>query len=68
MSRHAANPLRDSDTIAVIVHPDNPLRELTLEQLDALFSAQPKRGAARRARPGRDVPVGGPCARCSADS
>lgn len=36
---HHANPL------AILVHPDNPLRELTLAQVDAVFGADRRRGA-----------------------
>lgn len=35
------------DTVGVFVHRDNPLRELTLEQIDAIFSATRRCGAAR---------------------
>lgn len=34
------------DGLAVFVHKDNPIKALTLEQLDALFSSTRKRGAA----------------------
>lgn len=33
--------------LGVLVHPDNPLRQLTLAQLDAIFSASRRRGGAR---------------------
>lgn len=33
--------------LGVLVHPDNPLRSLTLAQLDAVFSAARRRGGAR---------------------
>lgn len=33
-------------TLGVLVHPDNPLRQLTFAQLDAIFSATRRRGVA----------------------
>jgi phosphate transport system substrate-binding protein len=36
---------RLAGTIAVFVHPDNPLRGLTLAQLDGIFGGEHKRGA-----------------------
>ena len=39
-------PASQAGALAVHVHPDNPLRRLTLAQLDAIFGAQHRRGAA----------------------
>jgi phosphate transport system substrate-binding protein len=38
--------VRHIQAIGVYVHPDNPLRGLTLEQLDAVYSVERRRGAA----------------------
>ncbi len=46
------------DALAVIVHPDNPLTHLTLEQVDAIFSSTRKRGGAAVATWG-DLGLGG---------
>src|SRR6185295_3255053 len=35
------------DTLAVFVHKDNPLKSLTLQQIDAMFSKGRKSGAAK---------------------
>lgn len=37
---------RHIQALGVYVHPDNPLRRLTLQQLDAIYSAERRRGAA----------------------
>jgi phosphate transport system substrate-binding protein len=36
-------------TLIVIVHPSNPIAAVSLEQLDAIYSATPRRGAPRTA-------------------
>ncbi|MFT5138867.1 MAG: phosphate transport system substrate-binding protein [Lysobacterales bacterium] len=38
------NPQRPSSQLAVFVHQDNPLESISLPELDALFSAERKRG------------------------
>lgn len=45
------------DAIAVFVHPDNPLRRLTLAQLDAIYSADRRCGAPNPVREWRDLGV-----------
>ena len=47
-------PIRTSvDALAVFVNKDNPIKCLTLAQVDAVFSKSPPRGATRRtSRPG----------------
>jgi phosphate transport system substrate-binding protein len=46
------------DAVAVVVHRDNPVRGLTLAQLDAIFSKTRHRGQARAAVTWGDVGVG----------
>ena len=48
--------------LAVYVHRDNPLRQLTLRQLDAVLSKSLLRGAAQPAKTWRDLGVSGPMA------
>ena len=43
------------DAIAVFVHPDNPLRRITLADLDAIFSDTHRCGATRGIRHWRDL-------------
>lgn len=43
------------DAIAVFVHPDNPLRRLTLPQLDAMYSDTRRCGAGRAIRTWADL-------------
>ena len=40
------------DALAVYVHKDNPIKSLTLQQVDAIFSSTRKRGGAGHHRPG----------------
>lgn len=47
------------DAIAVFVHKDNPLRSLTLAQLESIFALEP-RGGLRAVQTWRDVGVTGP--------
>jgi phosphate transport system substrate-binding protein len=47
VSRHGYEPTElpiATDAVAIYVHKDSPLKELTLDQVDALFSASQKRG------------------------
>jgi len=46
------------DAIAIYVHRDNPIEQLTLQQLDSLFSAERRRGGPRVTRWG-DLGLGG---------
>lgn len=48
------------EAVAVVVHPDNPLRGLTLEQLDAMFSRSRRRGAERSVDLWQQLGVSGP--------
>lgn len=50
------------DAIAVFVHPDNPLTRLTLAQLDAIYSADRRCGAAAPVRRWSDLGLGGEAA------
>ncbi|WP_083748768.1 substrate-binding domain-containing protein [Pelomonas sp. KK5] len=50
---------RVAANLAVFVHPDNPLAGLTLQQLDAVFGAEHKRGAAANARTWGDLGLSG---------
>jgi phosphate transport system substrate-binding protein len=47
------------DMLAVFVHKDNPLESLTLEQLDALFSAHRKKGYGKEIRTWGDLGLTG---------
>jgi phosphate transport system substrate-binding protein len=50
VSRHGHEPVAlpiAVDAVAVYVHRDNPVRGLTLSELDAMLSRSPKRGAQR---------------------
>ena len=40
------------DMLAVYVHKDNPIKGLTLQQVDAIFSKTRKGGCTRTSRPG----------------
>ncbi|QGJ71895.1 Phosphate ABC transporter, periplasmic phosphate-binding protein PstS [Planctomycetales bacterium 10988] len=48
------------DLLAIYVHRDNPIRELTLEQLDALFSHVRRRGFPTNPTTWRDLGLSGP--------
>lgn len=48
------------EAVAVVVHRDNPLRGLTLEQLDAVFSRSRRRGAERSVEVWQQLGVSGP--------
>jgi phosphate transport system substrate-binding protein len=47
------------DMLAVFVHKDNPLKGLTFEQLDAIFSKTRKRGAAKEIKTWGDLGLTG---------
>ncbi len=49
------------DAISVYVNKNNPLRRISLSQLDALYGAQPKRGG-KPVRTWGDLGIGGPLA------
>jgi phosphate transport system substrate-binding protein len=46
------------DAVAIYVHKDNPLEQITLQQLDSLYSAERRRGGPRVTRWG-DLGLGG---------
>jgi len=50
------------ESIAIFVHKDNPVKGLTIKELDAIFSFTLKRGAAKPAATWADVGVTGPLA------
>jgi phosphate transport system substrate-binding protein len=56
-----------SPALVVFVHRDNPLSRLTLAQLDAIFGAERKRGAAVAIRTWGDVGLEGEWARAPID-
>src|SRR5205807_1234472 len=47
------------DMLAVFVHKDNPIKSLTLEQVDAIFSKTRKAGAAKDAKTWGDLGLEG---------
>ncbi|MFC4822341.1 PstS family phosphate ABC transporter substrate-binding protein [Dokdonella ginsengisoli] len=59
-ARYGYDPTRvvvAHDAIAVFVHPENPLERITLAQLDAIYSADRRCGAAVPVREWRDLGV-----------
>ncbi|MGE0386146.1 MAG: PstS family phosphate ABC transporter substrate-binding protein [Gammaproteobacteria bacterium] len=62
-SRHGYKPLAVAvaiDALAVFVHKDNPIKGLTLAQVDAVFSATRKCGFAKDVRTWGDLGLTGP--------